>query len=48
MFDDCPWPFTLFHDPKKFVKDGATQIVVVWVALCQTYGWYEKTRAIVP
>ena len=47
MFDECPWPFTLFHDPKKFVKTGATYVVLVWVAMCQIYSRYSKARALV-
>ena len=48
MFDECPWPFTLFHDPKKFVKTGATYVVLLWVAMCQIYSRYSKARAIIP
>jgi hypothetical protein len=45
MFDECPWPFTLFHDPVKFLKDSSTWIVLVWVALCQVYSFVMKVRA---
>jgi len=48
MFDECPWPFTLFHDPKKFVKTGATYVVLLWVAMCQIYSRYSKAKAIIP
>ena len=48
MFEECPWPFTLFHDPIKFAKDNATQVTIVWVALCQIYARIEKARAIIP
>ena len=48
MFDECPWPFTLFHDPIKFVKSGATYIVLLWIAMCQIYSRYSKARAIIP
>ena len=44
MFDQCPWPFTLFHDPMKFIKDGATHVVVLWVGMCQLYWYWEKAR----
>ncbi|KAL3756656.1 hypothetical protein ACHAWU_002559 [Discostella pseudostelligera] len=44
MFDQCPWPFTLFHDPMKFIKDGATHVVVLWVGMCQLYSYWEKAR----
>jgi len=48
MFDECPWPFTLFHDPIKFVKTGATYVVLLWVAMSQIYSRYSKARAIIP
>jgi len=48
MFDECPWPFTLFHDPIKFVKTGATHVVVVWVITCQLYARYMKAKTIIP
>jgi len=45
MFDECPWPFTLFHDPVKFLKDSSTWIVFVWVGMCQVYSLVMKVRA---
>ena len=48
MFDECPWPFTLFHDPIKFIKAGATHVVVLWAVLCQLYSRFQKARAIIP
>jgi hypothetical protein len=45
MFDECPWPFTLFHDPKKFAKDGLTWTVLLWAGLCQVYSLIMKARA---
>jgi len=48
MFDECPWPFTMVHDPAKFVKDHATHVTVLWVALCQIYSRIEKARAVIP
>ncbi|KAL3775918.1 hypothetical protein HJC23_005199 [Cyclotella cryptica] len=45
MFDECPWPFTLFHDPVKFLKDSSTWIVFVWVGMCQVYSLVMKARA---
>ena len=48
MFDECPWPFTLFHDPIKFVKSYSTHVVAVWAILCQLYSRFEKARAIIP
>jgi len=48
MLDDCPWPFTMTHDPIKFVKDKSTHMVVLWVLLCQIYSRIEKARAIIP
>lgn len=48
VFDECPWPFTLFHDPIKFVKDAWTHMVVVWVVMCQIYSRIEKARAVIP
>lgn len=45
MFDECPWPFTLFHDPVKFAKDPSTWIMVVWAGLCQVYSLVVKARA---
>jgi hypothetical protein len=47
MFDQCPWPFTLFHDPLKFFKDGATHVVVLWVMMCQIYSRFETARRVV-
>ncbi len=48
MFDQCPWPFTLFHDPIKFVGDGATHVVILWSILCQVYSRFAMARAIIP
>jgi len=48
VFDECPWPFTLFHDPIKFVKDAWTHMVVVWMVMCQIYSRIEKARAVIP
>ena len=48
MFDQCPWPFTLFHDPIKFVSDGATHVVILWAILCQVYSRFVMARAIIP
>ena len=48
MFDECPWPFTLFHDPIKFAKQGSTQILVVWMCLCQISSRMVKIRALIP
>ena len=45
MFDECPWPFTLFHDPIKFLRDASTWIIIVWVALCQAYSLVMKGQA---
>jgi hypothetical protein len=45
MFDECPWPFTLFHDPLKFIKDASTWIIFVWVGLCYAYSALMKARA---
>ncbi|KAL7512488.1 hypothetical protein ACHAXN_009422 [Cyclotella atomus] len=45
MCDECPWPFTLFHDPKKFAKDGLTWTVFLWAGLCQLYSLIMKARA---
>ena len=47
MFDECPWPFTLFHDPMKFIKDGATHVVIVWAIFCQIYLRVEKARSVI-
>ncbi|EJK44317.1 hypothetical protein THAOC_37152 [Thalassiosira oceanica] len=38
MFDECPWPFTLAHDPQRFFKTGATYVTILWAILCWTYG----------
>jgi len=46
MFDECPWPFTAAHDPKKFIKDGKTHIVAVWAVLCQLWSLFNKTRIV--
>jgi hypothetical protein len=48
MFDQCPWPFTLFHDPIKFVGDGATHVLVLWAILCQVYSRFVMARVIIP
>lgn len=45
MFDECPWPFTLFHDPIKFVKDASTWVVIVWLGLCQGYSLVMKGQS---
>jgi len=46
MFDECPWPFTAAHDPKKFIKDGKTHIVALWALLCQLWSLFNKTRIV--
>lgn len=46
MFDECPWPFTAVHDPKKFIKDGNTHIVAVWAILCQLWSLFSKARIV--
>eukprot|EP01082_Thalassiosira_pseudonana_P001847 g1258.t1 g1258 contig10:1723693-1724121(-) len=48
MFDECPWPFTIFHDPPKFIKDSATWVVVFWYGMCQIYSRVMKVRSAVP
>lgn len=47
MFDECPWPFLLFHDPIKFLKDGSTHIMLVWLCLCQIYSQIGKVRSLI-
>lgn len=46
MFDECPWPFTAAHDPKKFIKDRNTHIVAVWAILCQLWSFFNKARIV--
>ncbi len=29
----CPWPFIVFHDPKQFLKDSPTWMIVTYVVL---------------
>lgn len=29
----CPWPFIVFHDPKQFMKDSPTWMIVTYVVL---------------
>ena len=48
MFDECPWPFTLAHDPKKFFKTGATHVTILWAILCWTYGRFGMAFLAVP
>ena len=48
MFDECPWPFTLAHDPTKFFKTGATYSTILWAILCWTYGKLGTAFLVVP
>jgi hypothetical protein len=29
----CPWPFIVFHDPKQFLKDSPTWMIITYVVL---------------
>ena len=33
ILNRCPWPFVIFHDPKQFLKDSPTWMVVTWILL---------------
>jgi hypothetical protein len=47
VFDECPWPFTLFHDPFKFIKQRNTHVVVAWVLLLKLYSlFFDKARVV--
>ncbi len=45
FFDECPWPFTFFHDPIKAAKDSPTWVVIVWAVACQIYSHFEKSKS---
>jgi len=46
FFDECPWPFTFFHDPIKALKDCPTWVVIVWAVLCHLYSRFEQARSL--
>lgn len=33
ILNRCPWPFVVFHDPRQFLKDSPTWVMVLWAAL---------------
>eukprot|EP00977_Amphora_coffeiformis_P007381 scaffold1598_cov192-Amphora_coffeaeformis.AAC.1 len=33
IMNRCPWPFVISHDPKQFLKDSPTWMIVTWIAL---------------
>jgi hypothetical protein len=42
IMNRCPWPFIIFHDPKQFLKDSPTWVVVVWVSLWRIIKFASK------
>ena len=45
MLNRCPWPFIVFHDPKQFLKDSPTWVIVLWASLWRLTKMIATRRA---